>query len=89
MNIRSIPICLLALSAGPTFAQDPFYDRAALFSYRSDDSKSLHNMARFGPVGIGVGLLQPAYRMCVSHVEPGSPSGGKLNAGQFHLHHSA
>lgn len=83
MNFKSISICLLALSAGLATAQESFYSRPALFSYRPSESKSLHNISRFGPVGIGIDLLQPAYRMRVSNVEPGSPAEGKLEVGQI------
>ena len=55
-----------------------------LFSTRPDATKSLYNIKRFGPVGLGLDLIQPAFTMRIAHVEEGSPAAatGKLANGQ-------
>lgn len=63
-----------------------FYTRPdPVFSTRPDEKKSLQNIKRFGPVGLGIDLLQPAFTMRISHVEVGSPAAetGKLSKGQI------
>jgi len=71
----------LAFAQKGTFYKDPH----GIFSTRPDDTKSLTNIKRFGPVGIGIDLIQPAFTMRISHVEEGSPAAetGKLEAGQI------
>tara|TARA_B100000029_G_scaffold80670_1_gene71922 strand:+ start:1052 stop:4588 length:3537 start_codon:yes stop_codon:yes gene_type:complete len=67
-------------------AQNAFYKNPhGLFSTRPDAKKSLQNIKRFGPVGMGIDLLQPAFTMRISHIEEGSPAAatGKLKAGQI------
>jgi len=55
------------------------------FSTRPDETKSLQSIKRFGPVGIGLDLLQPAFVMRISNIEEGSPAAltGKLEKGQI------
>ena len=48
----------LVLGAG-----ESFYKRPALFSTRPGETKSLQSIDRFGPVGIGIELIQPAFTM--------------------------
>lgn len=45
------------------------------------------NLTRFGPVGLSIDLMQPAFTMMISGVEPGSPAAktGKLEKGQIIL----
>ena len=67
-------------------AQNAFYKNPhGLFSTRPDAKKSLQNIKRFGPVGMGIDLLQPAFTMRISHIEEASPAAatGKLKAGQI------
>ena len=62
-----------------------FYEKPhGLFSTRPGEKKSLQTIKRFGPVGMGIDLLQPAFVMRISNIEEGSPaaSTGKLKAGQ-------
>lgn len=67
--------------------QDPenFYKRPKLFSLRPSVKKSEQSIDRFGPVGIGIKLLQPAFVMKIKNVEKGSPADatGKLKPGQI------
>ena len=74
------------LLSGIASAQDgSFYKGPAVFSTRPSETKSLQNIKRFGPVGMGIDLLQPAFVMRISHVEEGSPAAatGKLKAGRI------
>ena len=65
--------------------ESSFYKHAAVFSTRPDETTSLHNIKRFGPVGMGIDLLQPAFVMRISHIEEGSPAAttGELKPGQI------
>jgi hypothetical protein len=61
-----------------------FYKEPPLFSAPSETA-SLQTIGRFGPVGMGIDLVQPAFAMKVHNIEEGSPAAatGKLNAGQI------
>ncbi|MBM79230.1 MAG: hypothetical protein CMJ78_01395 [Planctomycetaceae bacterium] len=68
-----------------TASAQTFYKNAnGLFSTRPSETKSLTNIKRFGPVGIGIDLIQPTFTMRISHLEEGSPAAatGKLQKGQ-------
>jgi len=39
-----------------------------------DENAAVQSIDRFGPVGIGIHLVQPAFGMKVKNVEPGSPA---------------
>ncbi|MEM7234366.1 MAG: DUF6288 domain-containing protein, partial [Planctomycetota bacterium] len=56
-----------------------------VFSTRPSATQSLNNIKRFGPVGMGIDLIQPAFTMRISHLEKGSPAAqtGQLKAGQI------
>lgn len=62
-----------------------FYKEPSLFSTAPSETESQQTIARFGPVGIGIELLQPAFVMKVKNVEDGSPAAatGKLKPGQI------
>ena len=67
-------------------AAESFYkEPRGLFSTRPSETSSLTNVKRFGPVGLGIDLVQPAFRMRISHVEEGSPAAatGVLRQGQI------
>jgi len=84
--IRAALITITLLLCGQAAAQEgSFYTRPKLFSTRPGETKSLQNIKRFGPVGMGIDLIQPAFTMRISHIEEGSPAAatGKLEAGQF------
>ncbi len=85
---RVVLLFLTALwgATSVSVAQNAFYKNPhGLFSTRPDANKSLQNIKRFGPVGMGIDLLQPAFTMRISHIEEGSPAAatGKLKAGQI------
>lgn len=71
-------------SLGSTTAAS-FYKEPPLFSVAPAEDKSLQSVDRFGPVGIGIELIQPAFVMRIKNVEGGSPAAttGKLKAGQI------
>jgi hypothetical protein len=87
--VRFLPRLLTAAlitsaAASPAAAGEAFYREPGLFSTRPDETKSLTTIDRFGPVGIGIELHQPAFVMKVKNVEEGSPAAatGKLAKGQ-------
>ncbi len=85
---RIILSILVFLIAQPSVwaAKKTFYKNPnSLFSTRPGETKSLQNIKRFGPVGMGIDLLQPAFVMRISHIEEGSPAAatGKLKQGQI------
>jgi hypothetical protein len=61
-----------------------FYKAPGMFSTRPSEKKSLQTIARFGPVGMGIDLVQPAFVMKIHNIEEGSPAEatGKLKKGQ-------
>ena len=85
---RTVLYILVALAAQPFIwaAEKTFYKNPnGLFSTRPGETKSLQNIKRFGPVGMGIDLLQPAFTMRISHIEESSPAAatGQLKAGQI------
>ncbi|MFK7789236.1 MAG: DUF6288 domain-containing protein [Phycisphaeraceae bacterium] len=84
--MKRLIVCVALCLCLPVFAEDSsFYAGEKLFSTRASESKSLTNIKRFGPVGIGIDLIQPAFVMRISNVEEGSPAAlsGKLKKGQI------
>jgi hypothetical protein len=62
-----------------------YYSESPLFHPQPKPSdKGPWNVRNFGPVGIGIDLMQPGMKMIIKNVEPGSPAekAGKLKAGQ-------
>ncbi len=78
-------IVLIALGANVVDGQTFYQAKRGLFSTRPNETASLTNIKRFGPVGIGIDLIQPAFTMRISHIEMGSPAAatGKLKPGQI------
>lgn len=62
-----------------------YYQVHPMFHPFPDEKAPLQSIDRFGPVGIGIELLQPAFTMRVKNVEEGSPAAatGKLKKGQL------
>jgi len=54
-------------------AQSFYKNQRGLFSTRPDATRSLTNVKRFGPVGMGIDLIQPAFTMRISHIEKARP----------------
>ena len=61
-----------------------YYKVHPMFHPFPEENKVLQSIDRFGPVGIGINLVQPAFKMQVKNVEAGSPAAanGQLKAGQ-------
>ena len=87
MNRIILSILILFVIQLVTWAAESGYYKYpnGTFSTRPDETKSLQNIKRFGPVGIGLDLLQPAFVMRISNIEEGSPAAltGKLEKGQI------
>lgn len=66
-------------------ANSKYYRVHPLFHPFPEEDKTLQSIDRFGPVGVGINLVQPAFQMQVKNVEPGSPAAatGKLKPGQI------
>ncbi len=62
-----------------------YYKVHPMFHPFPDEKKGVQSIDRLGPVGIGIELLQPAFKMRVKNVEDGSPAAatGKLKKGQL------
>ncbi len=73
--------CLVAPAEAESFYKNPY----GLFSTRPSEEKSLQTIDRFGPVGIGIELIQPAFTMRIKNIEEGSPAAetGLLKKGQI------
>ena len=76
---------VLACGIDTTEAQSFYNSPDGVFSTRPSETKSLTNIKRLGPVGMGIDLIQPAFTMRISHIEEGSPAAktGKLKPGQI------
>ena len=74
-------VCAHAAGNAESFYKNPH----GLFSTRPSETRSLTNIKRFGPVGMGIDLVQPAFTMRISHIEDDSPAAatGKLRTGQI------
>lgn len=89
MNVRYIFPLVFASASFCSIAAPPkksFYENPnALFSTRPQETKSSQNLKRFGPVGLSIDLIQPAFTMKVVDVEDGSPAAlaGKFKQGQI------
>ncbi len=77
--------CCSGTAMAKEVAAESFYKEPALFSTRPGETKSSEMISRFGPVGIGIELVPPAFVMKVGKVEEGSPAAatGKLATGQI------
>jgi len=82
-------LTLTACGSGVTAAQESkssdFYKEPSLFSTRPQETKSSEIIARFGPVGMAIELVPPAFVMKVGKIEDGSPAAatGKFVTGQI------
>ncbi|MBT8045009.1 MAG: hypothetical protein KJO79_08665, partial [Verrucomicrobiae bacterium] len=75
MNHLHSSILALALLTGSAVAQDSYYKNPdALFSKRPDPTAPISHVERFGPVGIAIDLMQPAFTMRIKEIEEGSPA---------------
>lgn len=74
----------LAFTAG-SLAADDYYQGTPQFHMWPDPGAARYSIKRFGPVGIGLELRQPAFTMHIVNIEEGSPAEacGKLKKGQI------
>ncbi len=77
--IAAVLLCGVASTSG-----DSYYKAPGVFSTRPSETKSLQTIARFGPIGMGIELHQPAFVMKIKNIEEGSPAAatGRLKPGQ-------
>jgi Family of unknown function (DUF6288) len=74
-RILRIIIPTFTAIASAAMAQQAYYKNPdALFSRRPDAAAPISHVQRFGPVGLSIDLIQPAFTMQIKGVEPGSPA---------------
>jgi hypothetical protein len=80
MKLVVVLLCLSTASAA-----DSYYSGPGLFSLRPNAETSLHTVNRFGPVGMSLELIQPAFTMRIKNIEEGSPAAqtGRFKKGQI------
>lgn len=84
MRISLLAVLLFFGGLVPTFGQSYYKEPRGLFSTRPSETKSLQNIKRFGPVGLSIDLIQPAFTMRINAVEAGSPAEeANVRPGQF------
>jgi hypothetical protein len=80
-------LCMMVLIMGstprPATAQDYYQVQPIYIPYPQPGKK--WNINRYGPVGLGIDLINPPFTMQISNVENGSPAAatGKLKKGQI------
>lgn len=84
-NVIALLVTFSLCVSGVMAAEPAYYKAPQLFSKAPDPGKSATTVARFGPVGMAIDLIQPAFTMQISSIEPGSPAAatGQLKAGQI------
>lgn len=78
-------VAVCSMAAGKEQGGKAYYEGPQLFSTAPDVREALQSIDRFGPVGIGIELVQPAFSMRIKDVEKESPAAatGKLKKGQL------
>jgi len=74
------------LASAPIAGATPYYNKEeSLFSKRPDQDTAVTHLSRWGPVGMGLDLVQPAFTIRIKSIEPGSPAAatGALKPGDF------
>ena len=82
--LSALMFCAIGGTATQT-ANAGFYKNPPLFSTAPSETKAIQTIMRFGPVGMGIDLVQPAFRMKIHNIEEGSPAEatGKFKVGQI------
>ncbi|MDT8389112.1 MAG: DUF6288 domain-containing protein [Lentisphaeria bacterium] len=92
LKMKMPVVLVLALAVTPnlwaaakTQGSDPYYTESSLFFPKPDSRGSTWKVPHFGPVGIGIDLVNPNFTMKISGIEDGSPAAktGKLKKGQI------
>lgn len=73
MKHHLLQVLVLGFLNTTSLAQS-YYKQPALFSKQPDEKKSSFLLERFGPVGMAMELIQPAFTMRIKAIEPGSPA---------------
>ncbi len=83
MKIKPVVLGMACLLA--SHVAGSFYTEDWIFSRRPNESATMTSIDRFGPVGLGIELHQPAFVMKIGNVEEGSPAAetGQLRKGQM------
>ena len=69
-----VTVFFFVCESGIVDAQSYYKNDQGLFSTRPNETQSLNNIKRLGPVGMGIDLIQPAFTMRISHIEENSPA---------------
>ena len=89
LNYSSLFVAAMLVSVTPLQAymvgEGGYYKSQPQFHSYPDPGGARYSISRFGPVGIGLELRQPAFTMHIVNIEPGSPAEatGKLQKGQI------
>ena len=62
------------LMAADYLKKDDYYKEAPQFHTWPDPAAARYEISRIGPIGLSLELIQPAFTMRISAVEPGSPA---------------
>jgi len=81
----TLTCAILLVQAGQAVAAEGFYKEQSQFHFWPDEKSLTYTIQRVGPLGFGVELRQPAFKMYVADIEKGSPAdqAGKLKKGQL------
>jgi len=71
---RIILFTLIAIVGLTSSAYGDYYKGTHLFSKAPDETKSVNNLTRVGPIGVSLDLVKPAFTMKIKGVEPNSPA---------------
>lgn len=84
IQIMRLPLLLIFLfvAVASSLEAQAVYKGPELFAFRPAPHAKEYKISRFGPVGISMTLVQPAFQIRVDDVEKGSPAEGKLKKGQ-------
>jgi len=82
--LPSVMLATLFTASALTGATD-YYTGESLFSMRPDVEDEVTHISRWGPVGMSIDLIQPAFTIRINQIEPGSPAAatGALAAGNI------
>jgi len=68
MKHKPLILTTLFLTCATALVAQSFYSGPTFFSKRPDETKSLTNIERFGPVGMSIDLIQPAFTMRIKSI---------------------